>query len=283
MNQTPIRPALKYYGGKWDLGPWVISHFPIHDIYVEAFGGALSVLLQKAPVTIEVANDLNGRVMTFFQMVRDRPEDLVRAIQLTPYHQGEYDLALEVAEDPLEEARRFFTLCWVSLRGGPGPSHFRLQKNLSRGRPCVKDLECDQLWAVSDRLKNVQFMAREALEVVDKFRKEEGALLYLDPPYVKSARVKVAEDHYGDQDQDDSFHDDLAQLVDRSAAMVVISGRGDTYDQLLPDWGKVVKTARQNWGGTGEEALWLNPRAITQLQRPVQLSMWGQLVQKVVQ
>lgn len=43
----PAHPALRYYGGKWLLADWIIQYFPQHWIYVEACGGAASVLLKK--------------------------------------------------------------------------------------------------------------------------------------------------------------------------------------------------------------------------------------------
>jgi len=97
------RPALRYHGGKWKIAKWIIEHFPEHVCYCEPFGGGASVLLRKAPSRIEVYNDINTLVVNFFRVLRERPAELMAAIELTPYSReeflGTWRLAVYVATD----------------------------------------------------------------------------------------------------------------------------------------------------------------------------------------
>lgn len=80
------RPIGRYHGGKWVLGKRIIKQFPPHKIYTEAFGGLASVLMQKARVYSEVYNDIDGRVVNLFRVLRceECSWRLVRLIELTP-------------------------------------------------------------------------------------------------------------------------------------------------------------------------------------------------------
>lgn len=70
LTDAPTRPALRYFGGKWILGKWIISQFPQHKSYVDVFGGAANILLQKDISPVEVYNDIDRGVVTFFQVLR---------------------------------------------------------------------------------------------------------------------------------------------------------------------------------------------------------------------
>ena len=77
MNKASLtRPALRYHGGKWKLAKWIMQYFPEHVSYIEPFGGAASILLQKNPAMIEVYNDLDHQVVTFFKVLREQPQNL---------------------------------------------------------------------------------------------------------------------------------------------------------------------------------------------------------------
>ena len=92
-TQIKIRhPLLRYFGGKFRLAPWIISHFPNHEIYVEPFGGAGSVLLQKPQIGCEVYNDLDLDVYNLFAVLRcpDCANLLIEQLQFTPFHREFY-------------------------------------------------------------------------------------------------------------------------------------------------------------------------------------------------
>ena len=80
--------------------------------YVEPFCGALSVLLAKTPSPAEVANDLDHKIITFWRVLRDRPDELERVCALTPHSRIEARTALVTdPSDELELARQV----WVAL------------------------------------------------------------------------------------------------------------------------------------------------------------------------
>lgn len=73
-----MRPPIPYFGGKMLVGPAIADLLPPHGHYVEPYCGSLAVLLAKAPSDHETVNDLDGRLMTFWRVLRDRPDDLAR-------------------------------------------------------------------------------------------------------------------------------------------------------------------------------------------------------------
>lgn len=275
--KKPTRPALRYYGSKWQLAAWIYQYLPPHEHRVIPFAGSLSDTLRWPVPKLETVSDLDGRVFNFFQILRDRPTELIRAIKLTPWHEREYELSREPVPDPLEDARRFWVTCWMSVQGGPNPgkSGFRFVKSREgRLSGVAKDgVQIDHLYDVAERLKHIQFLNKNALEVIKKFKNEPNALIYLDPPYIKETRAMVTGYNH---ESEEALHTVVAELVHDCAGYVVICGyTSDLYSDLYADWHKVNRTARVNGGGSKQETLWLPPRTWQALKRPYQVSLFG--------
>jgi DNA adenine methylase len=259
-NDAPKRPALRYYGGKWKLAPWIISHFPPHKNYVEPCGGAASVLLQKPRSPLETYNDLDGNVVNFFRVLRDQPEELIRKIRLTPWARAEYELSLsyQFGGDEVERARRFAIMQWMAVAGQPSGWR-KMHDYRARRGACAFDLTNLDLESIAARLIGVQVESIDALDCIRLFD-NDGTLFYFDPPYVMQTRT-VATQYLIEVDND--FHIEAAALLRNAQGFVVVSGYAcDLYTELYEahGWHRVDKEAQTNSGGKRIESLWLSPR-----------------------
>lgn len=261
------RPALRYFGGKWRLAQWVIGHFPAHTCYVEPFGGGASVLIQKPPAFVEIYNDLNDLVVNFFRVLRDRPGELERAIDLTPYSRQEYIESQEWHADPLERARRFAVWCWQGRgRGGVKESGgWRFMRSESRGQtPCDDWNNMQHLLQIAERFKYVQIEQSDALRVIETYDTPE-TLFYVDPPYVPETRALRWRSSAYLHDMSDDDHRRLAERLQAAKGMVVLSGYPNTlYDDLYAGWMKASTTARRDALAKHQKAtevIWMNEAA----------------------
>ncbi|RJO64978.1 MAG: DNA adenine methylase [Candidatus Omnitrophota bacterium] len=264
------RPALRYHGGKWKLAPWIIQHFPGHTTYVEPFGGGASVILRKHPSFIEVYNDLNGQVVNFFRILRERPADLIAAIDLTPYSREEFLLSQQddIDLDALERARRFYIWSWQG-RGRAGvnePGGWRFMSRRTRYRTPVDDFNnVDHLWGIVRRLKQVHIECDPYQKIILRYDSPE-TLFYLDPPYVQDTRCyRWMRDGYR-FDMTDDEHRELARVVSEIKGMAIISGYpSDLYDELFAGWTRVDRRAAKDNGiKTATECIWISPGAVVQ-------------------
>lgn len=265
----PTRSALRYYGGKWRLADWILGHFPEHTCYVEPYAGGASVLLQKAPAPFEVLNDIDGDVISFFRVLRERPADLVKMIELTPYARLELEQSYEPTDQDLERARRLYVRSHMA-RGVPGTSRrttgWRYQR---RDNQCQKVTDrwstVDHLFDVAARLKLVQIECDDAIAVIRRFD-TPGTLHYVDPPYVLSTRNNHWDRIYT-REMLDEEHRQLAEVLHQLQGMVILSGYPSSlYAELFGDWTSVECLTRTDASSTAVERLWLSPRVARRAQ-----------------
>lgn len=259
-NVTPIKPILKYPGAKWRLAEWIVSYFPQHKHYVEPYCGSAACFFNKAPAAHEVLNDLNGSIVNLFTVIRDRGEELIRAIEMTPWAEGEY-LSVEknyTDGDEVEQARRFLVRCWqahgVRITSTSGWRHNGMNGSAYPVR--LWKLLPERLLITIDRLRDAEIRSRPALEVIDYYNAPD-VLLYVDPPYILSTRNSKFYSH----EMTDGEHMALLDKLDEHKGSVILSGYAHPiYDERLSHWQRITAPAVAEHGQARTEVLWVNDR-----------------------
>lgn len=183
-----IRSPFKWVGGKSRLRKTIIAMLPHHECYVELFGGAAWVLIGKSPSRVEVLNDIDGEVINFFRVVKDRPRELIDSFDWTLASREEFDRLIDLDPctlDPMARAHRFY---YLVMAGWGGELHNpRFQTSISdtgHGNRLIGAMLRlpDRIMPVYNRLKTVIIENLDWQECMDIYDKEP-TVMFLDPPY----------------------------------------------------------------------------------------------------
>lgn len=182
-----------YPGGKTQMADWIIDHFPDHQCYVEVFAGSAAVLANKDPSNSEVLNDRDGDIVHFFEVLRDRPDELIEWLEDTPHsgelHEkyGEEFYNGHRPDDPVERAGKFWYLRETSFGGKYRTlSGYNGSRKRNVARRTRNKRERLNVW--SDRFDHVQIENLDFAELMDRYDSPE-TLFYCDPPYVEEGDV----------------------------------------------------------------------------------------------
>ena len=248
----------QYPGSKGHLAPRIVSLLPVHRTYVEPFAGTLSVLLAKSPSACEVVNDIDRKLVTFYRVLRDDPDELVRRCELTPYAEVELDatMSLDEPDDEIEVARRFWLSRDMSINGKGRTFNFA---NMTTARAHIARMK-----EVANRLADAVILCRDYYDVFEQFDAED-TLFYCDPPYLGSTRTSGVYEH---ELRGLDEHQQFADVVNSARGMVLVSGYPSAeYDEMFPSdrWRYIdfevtstVSVAGNGRGKAATERLWAN-------------------------
>ena len=253
--------AIKYFGGKFFLAKWVISHFAEHVTYVEPCFGAGNVLLQKPPSSHEVANDIDGIIFNTWLMIRDRAKDLHRLLSKLSHNRQTFEIFKhQTYNAPLMVAVKEIVLTRMSRCADR--ETYQDSTRLRRGMPESESAWLSALDAIpllADRMKGVQLFNEPAIKTIEKFNLPT-TLVYLDPPYHPSTRVSGGY-------RCEMTHAQHVELLDYARlcrCKILISGYDCyTYRTMLKDWNvsykDIVNNASQKAKKESKrEMLWMN-------------------------
>ena len=253
-----MNTLLNYPGAKWGMAKKIIDLMPKHRSYLEPFFGSGAVLFNKPPSAIETVNDIDGDIVNFFRVLREKPDELAEAISLTPYARAVFDDAHENrGTDEFDRAYRF------AIRSKMGHGFKTYQKTgfnidvYARERSycvgCWNRLPGDLLEAAK-RLKDVQIENRPALDLIRKFN-HDNVLIYADPPYLLNTRGGKQYRH----EMTEQDHVELLDALKQHKGYAIISGYpSDMYEHELADWNMIARKAYNQNADARTEVLWCN-------------------------
>lgn len=262
-----MKPPFPYYGGKQLTAERILALLPSHEHYVEPYAGSLAVLLAKPRATFETVNDLDGRLVNLWRVLRERPDDFARVCAMTPHSRAEHATILNAVDDEpadeLERARRTFVLLTQGQSGGTsrrtGWRYFANPVGSTFSMPQYLEAYVGRFAGIVGRLAGVSLECRPALEVIANYGKHRGVLIFADPPYVLSTRKSLG---YRFEMTDDEHREMAAALLGCKASVVLAGYASALYDEeLFRDWHRTeIQSATGNGGQWRDrtEVLWSN-------------------------
>jgi DNA adenine methylase len=267
--------AFGWYGGKFSHLEWLLPLLgPCHH-YCEPFAGSGAVLLNRPPARVETYNDMDGEVVNFFRVLRDKGDKLTKAIGLTPFSREEFAIACKLDEkvSDVERARRFYVRARQVRTGlAQTASVGRWANCMNTSRSGMSGVVSrwlggvEALPEIAERLLRVQIENRPAIDVIKLYDSKE-TLFYCDPPYVHITRGDSSA--YG-HEMTNEQHEELAKVLNSVKGRVAISNYDcELMGKLYPakKWKKFVSPPRtiHSTKGKRTEVLWTNydPKDLT--------------------
>ncbi len=193
-----INSPFRYAGGKYYARSLIKEHIPPHEQYVEPFAGGASIFFAKDKVKRNWLNDADPLLMNCYEVIRDRPEELIEALdgeeakkEKHHYYKEEFE-----PENDLEEALRWYYLNRTSYSGimkmqncywGYGEKYSKPPENWP---PTIRK--------TSKKLQDVKLTAIDFEEVINGA--EDGSFLFVDPPYFNADQDKFYRHSFDKED-----------------------------------------------------------------------------------
>lgn len=255
INRTPFA----YFGGKYRILSNLQNYLPPSnsiDCYVEPFFGSGTLFFSRDRLAeVEVINDYNSFVYTFYKVLRDDYKKLLHRLKYTPYSKQTFLEAREFlsggkymitdshktipVKDQVYTAWAVYLLYSMSIyRNGRNFSRDSIDTSKARSwEDRVAMLEY-----CAGRIKNATIENEDALETCKRYDSPR-TVIYLDPPYrdVKNPRSMTMAYHGNDgktqEKTAEQMHADLITWALQAKSKVIISNyHNQMYDEALRHW-----------------------------------------------
>lgn len=201
-----LNSPFRWVGGKSRLRKYIIALLPPHTCYVEPFAGAAWALFGKPPSDVEVLNDIDQELITFFRVVREQPEAFIASFEFELVARAEFERLASLDTAHLTDVQRAHRFYYLIMAGWGGELQYpRFQTSISDGGHgnrligALKHLH-QRIRPIHERLRTVIIENLDWQDCIDRYDRPD-AVLYLDPPYPNnkcnySHNMRDWNDHY---------------------------------------------------------------------------------------
>lgn len=183
-----LNSPIKWVGGKSRLRKVIVEMLPPHTCYVEPFAGAAWVLFAKPPSDVEILNDIDQELITFFRVVKEKPEQLIESFEWELVSRTEFERLANLDSTQLTDVQRAHRFYYLIMAGWGGELNYpRFQTSITDGGHgnrligALKTLQ-ERLRPIHDRLRTVIIENLDWRACIDRYDRL-GTVMYVDPPY----------------------------------------------------------------------------------------------------
>ncbi len=172
------RPVVSWAGGKQRLVKFLLPLIKPHTCYVEVFGGGMALGLAKPPSQLEVVNDINGDLVSFYRCCKYHLEALQDELDLVLNSRRDFeDYCAQPGLTEIQRAARWFLRNKLSF-GGSGTS-FAISRSHALTSRAQRMIAIRSLNRRLDRTT----IEQRPWEYILKTYDSPETLFFLDPPY----------------------------------------------------------------------------------------------------
>lgn len=229
------KPFLKWAGGKSQLLPSLLKHFPKgFNTYFEPFLGGGALFFKLLPPNA-VLSDSNEELINCYTVVRDNVEKLLHDLSRHINSEDYYLSMREVNPVTLSDVERASRLIFLNKTCFNGL--YRVNKagkfNVPYGRnPSAKICDPVNLRSCSEALRNAKIISQDYSDVIRRYSRK-GDFVYFDPPYYPVSKYsdfkRFTSEFFYDADQK-RLADLIHEITDRG--VYVILSNSDCFKSL---------------------------------------------------
>lgn len=187
-----MHSPLAYVGGKSKLSKHIVSNIPEHKTYCEVFSGAAWVFFKKPESQVEVLNDLDSDLVSFYRVVSSHLEEFLKQFKWCLTSREWFEDWRNQIEGrgltDIQKAARYYYIQRLTFGGKVKNRSYGVSIDRKTPRLNLMRIE-EEMSAVHLRLSNVRIENLSWEQFIPRYDRSD-TFFYCDPPYYESPEYK---------------------------------------------------------------------------------------------